>query len=1047
MNVHGDPAAQDEDEARYANDLPEPWIIQERKRNSTDLMLIHLNINSCQNKLDELLLLNKELRSHVIFLTETKIDSSYTNDQLALEGYHIYRKDRKKGGGGLMAYFSSKMASRKVKLPKQYRLLEVLAINAIINNNNVLFVGIYRSPNPTGTDYYRKLEEELHAVCMWASMECNTLVLTGDLNLDRLRPERREGQILINLEEVFGLECLIKDPTRVTPTSETLLDVILTNKPELFRASGVLNPEMSDHHLVYGIMKERVSQHERKVVTFRRTGNSPADDDPLQDRNLMGNIQLDPVEPGAEDIPENTELERLRNQHKKELLIAHLNINSIQNKFEELCKIIKDLQIHVMFISETKIDSSYPDSQFSMAGYSLYRNDRKKGGGGIMALISTALVKKRLKINKNYKTVETLAFEIKTNKGHMLPSEGTGNSPADDDPLQDRNLMGNIQLDPVEPGAEDIPENTELERLRNQHKKELLIAHLNINSIQNKFEELCKIIKDLQIHVMFISETKIDSSYPDSQFSMAGYSLYRNDRKKGGGGIMALISTALVKKRLKINKNYKTVETLAFEIKTNKGNMVILGIYRPPTLLCGNYRLELENELSELCNWASLQANFVVVLGDLNLDRLKPEKPEGKLLLDLEAEQDFKCLITQPTRVEKRGDVITKTLIDVLLSNKPELFKCAGNYYPCLSDHALIYGVLKERINQNKPKVISFRSYKNFDADSYKKMLEMAPWHVGTGNSPADDYPLQDRNLMGNIQLDPVEPGAEDIPENTELERLRNQHKKELLIAHLNINSIQNKFEELCKIIKDLQIHVMFISETKIDSSYPDSQFSMAGYSLYRNDRKKGGGGIMALISTALVKKRLKINKNYKTVETLAFEIKTNKGNMVILGIYRPPTLLCGNYRLELENELSELCNWASLQANFVVVLGDLNLDRLKPEKPEGKLLLDLEAEQDFKCLITQPTRVEKRGDVITKTLIDVLLSNKPELFKCAGNYYPCLSDHALIYGVLKERINQNKPKVISFRSYKNFDADSYKKMLEMAPWHVGFGLPMFNGS
>ncbi|XP_048578931.1 uncharacterized protein LOC125560702 [Nematostella vectensis] len=271
MNVHGDPAVQDEDEARYANDLPEPWITQERKRNSTDLMLIHLNINSCQNKLDELLLLNKELRSHVIFLTETKIDSSYTNAQLALEGYHIYRKDRKKGGGGLMAYFSSKMASRKVKLPKQYKLLEVLAINAIINNNNVLFVGIYRSPNPAGTDYYRKLEEELHAVCMWASMECNTLVLTGDLNLDRLRPERREGQILINLEEVFGLECLIKDPTRVTPTSDTLLDVILTNKPELFRASGVLNPEMSDHHLVYGIMKERVSQHERKVVTFRST--------------------------------------------------------------------------------------------------------------------------------------------------------------------------------------------------------------------------------------------------------------------------------------------------------------------------------------------------------------------------------------------------------------------------------------------------------------------------------------------------------------------------------------------------------------------------------------------------------------------------------------------------------------------------------------------------------------------------------------------------------------------------------------------------------
>ena len=47
--------------------------------------------------------------------------------------------------------------------------------------------------------------------------------------------------------------------------------MILANKPELFKTSEVLNPEMSDHHLVYGIMKERVSQHERKVVTFRST--------------------------------------------------------------------------------------------------------------------------------------------------------------------------------------------------------------------------------------------------------------------------------------------------------------------------------------------------------------------------------------------------------------------------------------------------------------------------------------------------------------------------------------------------------------------------------------------------------------------------------------------------------------------------------------------------------------------------------------------------------------------------------------------------------
>lgn len=53
-----------------------------------------------------------------------------------LGGYDIHRKDRKKGGGGLMAYFSTKIASRQVKLLKQYKLIEVLAIKATINNDD-----------------------------------------------------------------------------------------------------------------------------------------------------------------------------------------------------------------------------------------------------------------------------------------------------------------------------------------------------------------------------------------------------------------------------------------------------------------------------------------------------------------------------------------------------------------------------------------------------------------------------------------------------------------------------------------------------------------------------------------------------------------------------------------------------------------------------------------------------------------------------------------------------------------------------------------------
>ena len=136
---------------------------------------------------------------------------------------------------------------------------------------------------------------------------------------------------------------------------------------------------------------------------------------------------------GEEDediISDNAQFELLRKHHSKDLLLAHLNINSVQNKFEELSAIIKTLRAHIIFISETKIDASYPNAQFSIPGYSLYRNDRKKGGGGIMALISTSFIKTRLKPAKNYKALELFAFEIKTDTGnnygnywHLPPSE------------------------------------------------------------------------------------------------------------------------------------------------------------------------------------------------------------------------------------------------------------------------------------------------------------------------------------------------------------------------------------------------------------------------------------------------------------------------------------------------------------------------------------------------------------------------------------------------------------------------------------------------
>ena len=69
------------------------------------------------------------------------------------------------------------------------------------------------------------------------------------------------------------------------------------------------------------------------------------------------------------------------------LIIGNLNINSISNKFNQL-KLFVQGKVDIMIITETKLDSTFPTSQFVIDGYSEpYRFDRNRNGGGVLIYI------------------------------------------------------------------------------------------------------------------------------------------------------------------------------------------------------------------------------------------------------------------------------------------------------------------------------------------------------------------------------------------------------------------------------------------------------------------------------------------------------------------------------------------------------------------------------------------------------------------------------------------------------------------------------------
>ena len=64
----------------------------------------------------------------------------------------------------------------------------------------------------------------------------------------------------------------------------------------------------------------------------------------------------------------------------------------------------------VLSVQETKVDKSFPNSQFALKGYRMYRQYRKKGGGGILLYIHSKFSSYQIKVK--CKEIEAILINI-----------------------------------------------------------------------------------------------------------------------------------------------------------------------------------------------------------------------------------------------------------------------------------------------------------------------------------------------------------------------------------------------------------------------------------------------------------------------------------------------------------------------------------------------------------------------------------------------------------------------------------------------------------
>ena len=237
-----------------------------------------------------------------------------------------------------------------------------------------------------------------------------------------------------------------------------------------------------------------------------------------------------------------------------------------------------------------------------------------------------------------------------------------GNLPfADVDDILSLTHTSDVSLSASISEEEDIFHDLRL--VRSRCRNNVIISHLNINSLRHKFHDLTDLFSDRLVDIIFISETKLDSTFTQAQFDAPGYTFsFRKYRNCHGGGILPYIISDLPARR-RPGLELSRIESVIIEITFHNRKWGIVCAYRPPPSMNNSIFID---DFTAGVDRLHVYFDNVIVAGDLNYDFQIPHKCQPlQSVCDI---FDFTNLINKPTCFTNN---FLPSVVDVILTNIP----------------------------------------------------------------------------------------------------------------------------------------------------------------------------------------------------------------------------------------------------------------------------------------------------------------------------------------------------------------------------------------
>jgi hypothetical protein len=220
----------------------------------------HINVRSILPKIDQVRYILDTCKFDILCVNESWLDDNILVHEYEVNDYKTIVNHRNRHGGGIVMYVKNHILFKR-RLDLEIDSLECVWIELMCNKKSTLICSMYRPPS-MGADYYDKMLASIEKACL----EDKFTVIAGDLNFNYVFDESLHSNPLHFIESANGLAQLVDKCTRVTPNTSSLIDVIFTSHPNLHHSTGVFDIALSDHYLVYTIVKISNSNVTNKQV-------------------------------------------------------------------------------------------------------------------------------------------------------------------------------------------------------------------------------------------------------------------------------------------------------------------------------------------------------------------------------------------------------------------------------------------------------------------------------------------------------------------------------------------------------------------------------------------------------------------------------------------------------------------------------------------------------------------------------------------------------------------------------------------------------------